>query len=131
VTGMATATSPGLPVQHRQIGAELRRYRKLAGLTAIRAAAELGCGHSKISKIENAKLGINDTELALLLTLYNVPSDKADQLRAINGQPRPAEWWKAYRDAVPDWFQRYLSLESIATEIRKYEIEVIPGAFQT
>ena len=38
---------------------------------------------------------------------------------------------KYHRDAVPDWFQRFLALESAATEIRLYEVETITGLLQT
>ncbi|WP_232376454.1 DUF5753 domain-containing protein [Amycolatopsis aidingensis] len=35
------------------------------------------------------------------------------------------------RDAVPDWFRRFLALEWDATEIRSYEIDNVPGLLQT
>ncbi len=36
-----------------------------------------------------------------------------------------------HRDAVPDWFQRFLALESDATTMRLYEVEMVTGLLQT
>lgn len=40
-------------------------------------------------------------------------------------------WWQEYRDAVPEWFAIYLSLEPAAHLIRAYETTHIPDLLQT
>ncbi|MEO3816599.1 DUF5753 domain-containing protein [Plantactinospora sp. B24E8] len=45
--------------------------------------------------------------------------------------PRPAGWWYAYRDAIPDWFQPYLLLEAAAHQLREHADLLVPGLLQT
>lgn len=115
----------------RQIGAELRRYRLAARLTTVLAAERLHCSHSKISKIESGRIGIRTEELRVLLDLYRVPAERATDLIRRNDRPRSGEWWRPYRDSVPDWFQRYLSLEAAASRIACYQPDCVPGLLQT
>ena len=58
-----------------------------------------------------------------------------DQVDAV-GDPRgPAVmasmWWESFTDVVPPWFARYLTLERTASLIRTYEVQFLPGLFQT
>ncbi len=114
-----------------QVGTELRRFRLAARKTAQHAADHLGCGQPKISKIERGALGIRTDELRALLAFYGVAPEHADSLVAINEQPRDREWWAPYRDGIPNWFRRYMTLEAAASQIRSYEIEIVPGLLQT
>lgn len=114
----------------RQVGVELRRFRLTSRKTIQQAGAHLGCSHSKISKIENAHLGIKTEELRKLLDFYGVDRATAESLVRINEVPADAEWWAPYRDAVPDWFRRYVSLEAAASELRTYQSESVPGLLQ-
>jgi hypothetical protein len=41
------------------------------------------------------------------------------------------EWWREYRDVVPEWFGPCLSLEAGARLIHSYDPAVIPGLLQT
>lgn len=43
----------------------------------------------------------------------------------------PHNWWQSQSDAIPTWFNVFLSLENAATEFRRYDAEVVPGMFQT
>lgn len=122
---------PNPEVWLRQVGVELRRFRLAAKKSLQQAGAHIGCSHSKISKIENAHLGIKTEELRQLLDFYVVDRDTADSLIRVNEQPAGAEWWSPYRDAVPDWFRRYVSLEAAASTIRVYQPDSVPGLLQT
>ncbi|WP_017976024.1 helix-turn-helix domain-containing protein [Actinopolyspora halophila] len=115
-----------------QLGIELRRLRENAGCTAVEAAAALGGGVPKISKIEGGKQGITADEVRKLAELYEAPDDRRDYLLGIVHQlPRRARRSGAFRDTVPDWFQRFVALESDATQIRLYEVESVTGLLQT
>ncbi|HEU5158669.1 MAG TPA: DUF5753 domain-containing protein [Streptosporangiaceae bacterium] len=63
--------------------------------------------------------------------------DPADPAPWGPGDPAPVDeddsllWWRPYAAVVPDWFQRYLTLESVASLIRSYETQYIPGLLQT
>jgi hypothetical protein len=52
-------------------------------------------------------------------------------LLALAEQASVPDWWRAYRDVVPDWFGPYLSLEQAASIIRGYEAQFVPGLLQT
>jgi transcriptional regulator with XRE-family HTH domain len=122
---------PGPSVWLRQVGVELRRYRLAARKTAQQAGAHIGCSHSKISKIESAALRVKTDELRRLLAFYGVADTAVASLIEINEQPAERPWWQPYRDAIPDWFRRYASLEASAAELRTYETECVPGLMQT
>jgi hypothetical protein len=40
-------------------------------------------------------------------------------------------WWSKYDDILSDWFETYLDLEAAASVIRTFELQFIPGLFQT
>ena len=40
-------------------------------------------------------------------------------------------WWAKYDDILPDWFESYLGLEPATSLIRTYELQFVPGLFQT
>lgn len=42
-------------------------------------------------------------------------------------QARERGWWRTYSDAVPEWFEVYLSLEAEASVIHDYAAELVPG----
>jgi hypothetical protein len=41
------------------------------------------------------------------------------------------DWWGKYSDILPDWFETYLGLESVAASIRSFDAQFVPGLFQT
>ncbi|GIG88739.1 hypothetical protein Pen02_36750 [Plantactinospora endophytica] len=52
--------------------------------------------------------------------------------RAGAGQRLPgAGWWHAYGDAIPEWFELYVGLESGASRQRRYDEALVPGLLQT
>ncbi|MEW2352612.1 DUF5753 domain-containing protein [Spirillospora sp. NPDC029432] len=44
---------------------------------------------------------------------------------------RPRTWWYDGRDLVPDWLERYLTLEPPAAGVRVYAPHAVPGLLQT
>ncbi len=40
-------------------------------------------------------------------------------------------WWARYDDVMPDWFETYVGLEQATSLIRTYELQFVPGLFQT
>ncbi|MDA3648778.1 DUF5753 domain-containing protein [Saccharopolyspora indica] len=126
------ATSPDPKVLKIQIGIELRRLRENAGRTAAEAAAALGGAVPKISKIENGKQAATPEEVETLSDLYGAPAKRRKYLTGLAAQvPKRSRHRTMYRDAVPDWFQRFLALESDASEIKIYEVEIVTGLLQT
>ncbi|MCX4752144.1 helix-turn-helix domain-containing protein [Kitasatospora purpeofusca] len=119
-------------VLRRRLGSELRRLRERTGLQAKAAADTLRFSATKISRIESGQTTLKESDVRALLELYGV-TDEAELRQFISLTRRSTQrgWWHDYGDALPDWFQTYVGMESDASRVRAYEIELIPGLFQT
>jgi transcriptional regulator with XRE-family HTH domain len=114
------------------IGAQLRRVREAAGISAEKAGYEIRASRSKISRMETGRVGFKLRDVEDLLTLYGVLDEKQRaKVIALADRSREPEWWTQYNDILPDWFETYLGLESAATVIRSFEAQFVPGLFQT
>jgi hypothetical protein len=115
-----------------QLGIELRRLREEAGFTAVEACAPLNAQGPKLSKIENGRQGATPDEVRILCDFYRASAEEREYLVGLAEQ-RPKRRRKriGQRDAVPDWFRRFRALEWDATEIKTYQIDVVPGLLQT
>jgi transcriptional regulator with XRE-family HTH domain len=114
------------------LGSHLRRFRDAAGVTAEQAAHEIRASRSKISRLENGRVGFKARDVADLLTLYGV-TDEQDRARMLSyaRQANTPDWWSRYGDIVPDWSREYLSLERAASVIRSFELQFVHGLLQT
>jgi len=121
-------------MRRRQVATELRRLRKAAGLTIEDVVQALGWNDSsKLSRIENMKIGIKSTDLRKLLDLYRVEdAGKRDELTELAAQATIRGWWQSYdSDTVPSEYKNYIGLEAAASKIWSYEQELVHGLFQT
>jgi transcriptional regulator with XRE-family HTH domain len=114
------------------LGAQLRRLRESAGMSAEKAGYEIRASRSKISRMETGRVGAKNRDVEDLLTLYGVLDERRRaRVLALAKRSREPEWWTQYNDILPDWFETYLSLESAAVAIRSFEMQFVPGLFQT
>lgn len=114
-----------------QVGIELRQLREDAGYTSTEAAQAIGCKQPKMSKVENGQQGITPDEIRALGKLFGASADQIAYLVHLTEQRPKRVRLTSARDAVPDWFRRFLALEWDAAEIRVYEVESISGLLQT
>ena len=114
------------------VGAHLRRLRELRGLTRAEAGEPIRCSESKISRMELGRVGFKERDVLDLLSLYGVHDDeeRAALLERVREANAP-NWWSAYSDVTPNWFQRYLGLEATASLIRTYDVQLVPALLQT
>jgi transcriptional regulator with XRE-family HTH domain len=114
------------------LGTQLRRFREAAGITPEQAGYAIRASRSKISRLENGRVRLKSRDVTDLLTLYGV-SDEATRSKflALAGQSNSPDWWTKYSDILPDWFETYLGLEAAASTIRTFEVQFVPGLFQT
>lgn len=118
---------PQIPTARRlQLGREMRRLREEAGITRGQVAAELASDLSKVSRIETGKQGLSVGEVRFLLGMYGVERDEAERIVEI---AREASKRSALR--VPDYVKTFVGFEAEADEIRKFEVELVPGLLQT
>lgn len=114
------------------LGAQLRRFREAAGISPEQAGYEIRASRSKISRMETGHVGFKTRDIDDLLTLYGVTGERErSRILAIAEQAGQPDWWDRCGDVLPGWFENYLGLESGAATIRIFEIQFVPGIFQT
>ncbi|GAA4591694.1 helix-turn-helix transcriptional regulator [Planotetraspora phitsanulokensis] len=114
------------------LGTQLRRLRESRHITLEEAGHAIRASHSKISRMELGRVSVRGRDVADLLTLYGVADEgeRAAMLALVSEASVPG-WWHNYGDIVPSWFEAYVGLEQAATGIRNYEVQFVPGLFQT
>ncbi|GAA0944152.1 helix-turn-helix transcriptional regulator [Pseudonocardia zijingensis] len=124
------ATSPVL--SRRTLGTELRRLREAAGVAVSRAAEELDCSVSKISRIETGLSTPRRPEIDTLLRLYEAPSAR-EELVQLAGEGKQAAWYDSYGDllAPGSTLHRFIGLEAGASVLRQFSPAAVPGLLQT
>lgn len=121
----------GPTIARWQLGSQLKHAREAAGLTQLQIADVLGCSESKIYKIESGDVGINRGDLLVMLDQYKV-ADGGQRETALDLQKQGKQrgWWAKY-GTLPTNYSMYVGLEGAATEIRNFELAVVPGLLQT
>src|SRR6266702_2974338 len=123
--------SAGPTVQRLVLGGHLRRLREESRITTERAALSIRGSHSKISRMENGRVGFKQRDIADLLTLYGVgPGDEREALLGLAREANTPGWWQGYSDILPHWVEPYFGLEAAASSIREYELQFVPGLLQ-
>lgn len=114
------------------LGAQMRRLREAAGLTADEAGASIRASHSKISRLEHGRSGAKQRDIADLLTLYGVTDDaERARLLLLAREATATGWWQQFSDVLPRWLELYVGLEEAASILRTYEVQFVHGLMQT
>ncbi|CAM3326375.1 helix-turn-helix domain-containing protein [Stackebrandtia soli] len=123
--------SPSL--RRRRLGVTLRRYREEALVSREVAGQTLDCSESKISRIENGDVRVNQRDLYSLLDLYGIEDcDVRAELRQLARQGgERGGWWVKYNNEVAGSFRRFIELETVATSIKRVAVTAVPGILQT
>ncbi|MFF3730049.1 helix-turn-helix domain-containing protein [Streptomyces sp. NPDC002476] len=114
-----------------RVGAELRRMREAAGLTAKEAACALGSTSAQMSQMEAGIAGVSEARLRRLATEYGCAD--AGLIDALVGMvtERVRGWWEKYRDVLPASFLDLSELEHYAVYRRDIAVIHVPGLLQT
>ena len=122
----------GSAAARMMLGSQLRRLREAAGMTPDAAGWHIRSSRSKISRMENGRVGFKDRDLRDLLMLYGVTDPQViSAMLALAGQAQTQEWWAQFGDILPRWFEPYLGLEASASRIRSFDAQFVHGLFQT
>jgi transcriptional regulator with XRE-family HTH domain len=122
----------GPTVLRMLLGSQLRRLREDAGITPDDAGYQIRASRSKISRLEHGRVGFKERDVADLLTLYGVMDlNERRRMLTLAERANSAGWWARYDDVMPDWFETYVGLEQATSLIRTYELQFVPGLFQT
>jgi transcriptional regulator with XRE-family HTH domain len=117
-------------IRRRRLGEALRELREGKGYTLQALAGELGWSHTKLSRLENAKVRPDVADVMDLLEVLGVPEDQERRLIALARQANQRGWWRAYAD-MPQRQAGYAELEASATSIEEFALVYVPGLLQT
>ncbi|MDF9813755.1 helix-turn-helix transcriptional regulator [Streptomyces sp. SPB162] len=126
---MPTKNNP--TARQQRLGAELRKLREQAGMTAREAGAMLAVNPIQISQIESGSSGISEERLRRLAGFYECDDPAlVDALVGMAGE-RGKGWWDDYRGVLPPGFQDLAELDYRASFLRTLDIVHVPGMMQT
>lgn len=106
--------------RERRLARELRELRGAGPMHGKDVAARLGWSASKVSRIENGRIGISADDLERLLELYAVGEERAGFLRRLAPSARPKGWWDAYADTLSAGYANLIRLEAGSRALRCY-----------
>ncbi|MFH0242653.1 helix-turn-helix domain-containing protein [Streptomyces sp. HK10] len=118
-------------IRQRRLGAELRRLREQAGLSATQAGELHGTTQARISGIESGGYPVSAERVRALARLYSC-TDQAliDALASMTGG-RTRGWWEEYREILPAGALELAELEHFARSVRIASAVHLPGLLQT
>ncbi|UNO41222.1 helix-turn-helix transcriptional regulator [Streptomyces sp. MST-110588] len=126
---MAPRTTP--TARQQRLGAELRKLREKAGLTAREAGALLGGNQARISNIETGRIPVSADRIRTLACNYDCQDKKLIDALASMPSGRTRHWWEEYRGVLPPGMLDLAELEHYAVELRTAQTSSIPGLLQT
>lgn len=119
-------------VRRRRLGSELKRMRESRGLKLSDVAASTPMNEVKVSRVENATVGVKTVDLDALLDLYDVEDGAMrDALHNLSREGKRRGWWHTYRDAISPAYADLISLEADAKNFRTFATSLVPGLLQT
>ncbi|MBF6160133.1 helix-turn-helix domain-containing protein [Nocardia cyriacigeorgica] len=116
----------------RRLGSYLMDWRSRAGLSQPQAAALLGIGSTTLWRLEhghNDRVNIDHVEAAC--ELYGVPDHLVAAYVGLARQASEKSWWHEFGDLIPETFDVYMGMEEAAQTFISYQVELVPGIFQT
>ncbi|MFI1967343.1 helix-turn-helix domain-containing protein [Streptomyces pathocidini] len=117
--------------RQERLGAELRKLREAAGVTARDAAALLGSGSTQMSHIEAGRFGISEDRIRRLAGHYACDDHQLVDALVTMANERSKGWWEEFRGVVGPMSLDLAELEHHATSLRALQVIHIPGILQT
>ncbi|MET9510873.1 Scr1 family TA system antitoxin-like transcriptional regulator [Streptomyces flavidovirens] len=126
---MAPRSTP--TARRQRLGAELRKLRERAGMTAAEAARTLGTTQAQISNIEANRFGVSGERVRTLAHIYSCQDTALIDALASMAADRTRGWWEEYREILPSGLLDIAELEHHASRLRTAYTAHIPGLLQT
>ncbi|CAM5268944.1 MULTISPECIES: helix-turn-helix transcriptional regulator [Streptomyces] len=114
-----------------RLGAELRKLRERAGLTAREAGELISANQARISNIETGRFGLSEQRVRTLAHNYSCADEHLiSALVAMTGKQKRG-WWEEYRGRLPASLLDLAEHMHHATEVWMANVLHIPGLLQT
>ncbi|MEU6861798.1 helix-turn-helix transcriptional regulator [Streptomyces sp. NPDC046876] len=117
--------------RQKRLGAEVRKMRLAAGVSAESAAGLLGIDRSKVSAIEQGIRTISEERLRSLACHCDCADVQYISALVDLALPRKRGWWERYRGTLPAALLDIAELEEHAWRMRCAHSVHIPGLLQT
>lgn len=124
---MASFGSP--TVRRRRLAAELRRLR--GSRTGTEVSRGVGWSPTKVSRAESGRESIPPAEVEKLLDYYGVADPLRGRLLSLAEDATQHGWWDQYADALTPEFMEFIGLEEEAVSSLQWQVDAVPGLFQT
>lgn len=117
----------------RQLGRRLRQLREAAGRSTADVQSAKIASPTKLWRIETGAAPTREADARMLCHFYGADAQTTDDLAQLAFHSDREGWWEEYKDALPREFQfgMYVGIEALASAIRTYEPELVPGLLQT
>ncbi|ATL29247.1 helix-turn-helix domain-containing protein [Streptomyces formicae] len=114
-----------------RLGAELRKLREAAGMTAREAAQLMGVNPIQVSQIESGRAGVSDVRLRRLAAHYACADMELIDALSAMATERTRGWWEEYRGVLPALFLDLSELDHHAQSLQTIGTTHVPGLLQT
>jgi transcriptional regulator with XRE-family HTH domain len=118
---------------YRELGAELKKRRESAGVTAAQVADETGWERSKISRIESGRVDISTVDVIFYLGACGIYRADAKDILELSriAEHNQGYWLSPHGEWLEDSLASLIYHESSARRTICYEPFVVPGLLQT
>jgi len=117
--------------RQERLGAELRKLREHAGITARDAAALLGSNPIQMSHVEAGRSGISEERVRRLAAHYACDDARLVDALVTMAAERGKGWWEEFRGVLGHRALDLSELEFHASHLRTLQVIHIPGLLQT
>ncbi|GGX85549.1 helix-turn-helix domain-containing protein [Streptomyces hiroshimensis] len=114
-----------------RLGAELRKLRDRAGVSARDAAAAVGRDQAWLSHVEAGNAAAGGDRTRILAAHYGVQDAALIDALAERAAERTRGWWETYRGRMPKSALDLAELEWHSSALRNVQVVNVPGLLQT
>ena len=119
-------------VRVRRIARTILAWRVESGQDQKEVAKAVGWSNAKQSRLETAKLPTTPADVMTLALHFGRPADEREALFRDAQAAQSSRWLdQISAEAFAADVREYVALESEASEVRIFKIDVVPGLFQT
>ncbi|HEX6357887.1 helix-turn-helix transcriptional regulator [Actinophytocola sp.] len=116
----------------RRVARTLLNWRESRDINAADIARKAGWSGAKQSRLENATQPIQPAQVITLALLYEIPEAERDTVFTACLAAQERGWWETVSgEALVADVRDYVDFESVATTVRTFKIDLVPGLMQT